>query len=123
MNAVENVAGLVEEYDTLFREVRGRSADSLERKLGARCRMDAGRGSSSAPAGEGLRLLHAPKRPGDLSFIVANSREFLWNLYQYSIAAAFTVDSFVICIEQFEYVTTPRPSLVGSRKNCAVGNE
>jgi hypothetical protein len=33
MNAAENVAGLVEEYDTLFQEARGRSADSLERKL------------------------------------------------------------------------------------------
>lgn len=33
MNAAQNVADLVEEYDTLFQEVRGRSTDSLERKL------------------------------------------------------------------------------------------
>jgi hypothetical protein len=33
MDTAERIAGLVEEYDTLFQEVRARSADSLERKL------------------------------------------------------------------------------------------
>jgi len=33
MDAKQNVAELVEEYRTLFQEVRSRSANSLERKL------------------------------------------------------------------------------------------
>ncbi|HSV99056.1 MAG TPA: hypothetical protein VLI39_02720 [Sedimentisphaerales bacterium] len=33
MATTQNIGGLVEEYDTLFQEVRGRSTDSLERKL------------------------------------------------------------------------------------------